>query len=350
MAISYYVAGNTATGRVNVLHSNVKECEDIVILDHSSPEVKSMIIRDWLQQWKRRQSSIETIESVEGKPFVDGAVFPMEKKAVVSNTIYDDSVNNTHTIDLSSYILETDSRRMLVNEYEERMNERIEKATKAFATGLHIHDALEHVYIQHMDFSKADVVAADWIEKYIPFSEGQMKKGQIKKRLFGTNTAEGAVNVVPLLIQPFTTVHHVKGRAGTGKSHFMNTIAEACLTEGYDIEQYICSFDPESTDMLMIRDLDLCIFDSTEPHAFTPHAEDIVIDLYEQTVTPGTDERYKEEIEQTTKEYKSYMKQGIIELKHAREEQAFIDILYRDVFTKDVMEAIRETMKQKFNE
>lgn len=345
MAISYYVAGNTAAGRVNVLPSNVNECENVIVLAHPSPEVKSTIIRFWIKQWQKRRSGIEIIESVEGNSFVDGVILRAEKQAIVSNTISNDSVNNTHTIDLSSYILETDSRLANVREHERRINEQIKKATNAFATGLSIHDTLEHIFIRQMDFSKADAVAADWIKEYIPLGDAQKEKGQIKTRLFGTNTAEGAVNNVPELIQPFRSVHHVKGRAGTGKSHFMNRVADACLTEGYDIEQYICSFDPKSTDMIIVRALNLCLFDSTDPHAFTPNAEDVVIDLYEQTVTPGTDERYEAKIEQTTKEYKTYMKQGIIELKKAREEQADIDELYRNLFTTNAMEAINETIE-----
>src|SRR5699024_6248712 len=91
--------------------------------------------------------------------------------------------------------------------------------------------------------------------------------------------------------------------AGTGKSVFMKKVAEACMNHGLDIELYHCSFDPNSVDMVLVRDLDFCIFDSTAPHEKNPdRRDDVVIDLYEEAVAPGTDETYA---------YKSHMTKGM---------------------------------------
>lgn len=340
MVLSYYVAGNTAAGRVNVLATNVEDFRHVIVLKHPSPQVKTSCLHEWMKRHVRTGTKVEILESVEGKLFIDGIIIREEGVAIISDTIIDESIKNIHTLDLTSYILETESRLQSVHNHEKNMNDYLEKSWESFATGLNIHDQLEHIYIRHMDFDKADQVALQWKKRYLPTEGKKNSQGQVCKRLFGTNTAEGAINIVPKIIENFPVVHHVKGRAGTGKSYFMNTIAEACIQLGYDIEQYICSFDPKSTDMIIVRALNICLLDSTNPHEFTPKQTDVVIDLYEETVAPGVDERYKDSIKETTATYKSFMKKGINNLQAARQNQRIIDDMYIDLFSSEVIDSI----------
>ena len=71
----------------------------------------------------------------------------------------------------------------------------------------------------------------------------------------------------------------------------MKKIANLAKNNGYKTEVYHCSFDPDSLDMVIIRDLDVCIFDSTSPHELFPsRTSDEIVDLYQTAVKPGTDE------------------------------------------------------------
>jgi hypothetical protein len=100
----------------------------------------------------------------------------------------------------------------------------------------------------------------------------------------------------------------------------MKKVMKAAEDHGFDIELYHCSFDPNSVDMVLIRELEFCIFDSTDPHEYFPNGPgEEEIDMYEKTVTPGTDEKYEKEITELNTTYKSYMKQGVVELKAAGE-------------------------------
>ena len=140
------------------------------------------------------------------------------------------------------------------------------------------------------------------------------------RRLFGTNTGDGVVNLVEKLIEPIKNRVYIKGRAGTGKSVFMKKVLTKCKEYGINTEVYHCSFDPNSIDMLIIRDLDYCLFDSTPPHEFFPKQDsDQTIDLYELTVEPGTDEQFKDEINIVTERYKERMKKGVDELRKIKE-------------------------------
>ncbi len=197
----------------------------------------------------------------------------------------------------------------------------MQQAYDSFAEGLRIHDDLEAIYINQMDFERADEFAEDFITELLTDVPKKQREPRRFHRLFGTNTADGVVNVVPHLIENIKDVYYIKGRAGTGKSVFMKKIANACLDHGFDVEMYYCSFDPGSIDMVLVRELDFCIFDSTDPHEFFPQRDgEKVIDMYENFVAPGTDETYATEIDDVHKRYKSCMKKGVRFLKEAGEQ------------------------------
>ena len=50
----------------------------------------------------------------------------------------------------------------------------------------------------------------------------------------------------------------------------MKRIAAAAQENGFDVEFYRCSLDPNSCDMVLIRELGFCVFDSTAPHEYFP--------------------------------------------------------------------------------
>src|SRR5699024_1031751 len=165
-----------------------------------------------------------------------------------------------------------------------------------------------------MDFTRADEITKDCIQKLLHDADKDNRQPIVYERVFGTNTPDGKVNQVSALIAPLRNVYHVRGRADTGRSVLMKTIFNACKSNGYDIEMYRCSFDPSSVDMIIVRDLDFCVFDSTPPHEFFPDSgQGEVIDFYELTVTQGTDEKYQKEIAYWTEKYQSEMKKGMQE-------------------------------------
>lgn len=49
---------------------------------------------------------------------------------------------------------------------------------------------------------------------------------------------------------------------------YSKKIAAAAESRGFDVEMYHCGFDPESIDMVLVRELKFCVFDSTNPHEY----------------------------------------------------------------------------------
>jgi len=313
---SYYVSGNTAEGFINLLSSNVSSFNHTVILQHPSEKLKTAILKKLLQDMNKKGKNSEILLSPLGSDYLDGILLREEKIAVVVDNLAAKDLSGAVELNLN-YFLDRDTPE--TNEWIQKYQSQKNAAYQSFKEGLTIHDQLEKIYIDEMDFARADEIAYAFIDQLFQNKEpiGD-EQGKTYNRLFGTNTPEGAVNVVPQLIQSVSSVYYLKGRAGTGKSTFMKKIVSACEEREYTIEKYFCSFDPDSIDMVLVPDLDFLLFDSTSPHEFFPQRKgEEVIDLYEKAVTPGTDEKYATEIHDVTVRYKGKMKQGIEKLREA---------------------------------
>lgn len=324
----YYVSGNTAEGFVNFLSTNTPNFHHHIILKHPSYKVKTAVIEEIIHHTEA-ESDLEILYSSIGKEFLDGVIIRDKKIAVIDERIASADLSGAFELDLSLFSADELANNDFSKE-ESKINTYMQQAYASFATGLKIHDDLETIYINEMNFEKANELADKFVQKVLKDVEKQNRNSTIFHRLFGTNTKDGVVNIVPELLSQLSQKYFIKGRAGTGKSTFMKKIMAACKDYGYDIELYHCSFDPNSIDMVLVRELDICIFDSTDPHEFFPSGEgEEAIDMYDLAVTPGTDEKYAEDISELNSRYKSFMKQGVIELKKAGEiirnlEQQFV--------------------------
>lgn len=191
------------------------------------------------------------------------------------------------------------------------------KATEIFIEAKKIHDKQEEIYIKNMNFDRLNELGA--VASQMFFSVKKSVKNDLPgndiHRFFGAATAEGNINYIPNLTQNLKNRYFIKGRPGTGKSTFLKRIAAAGINSGYDIEMYHCSLDPKSLDMIIVRELGLCVFDSTAPHEYFPERSgDGIIDIYAMCVTPGTDEKYSTELsilaqkyEEVITEYKKHL-------------------------------------------
>ncbi|ALX50336.1 hypothetical protein [Lentibacillus amyloliquefaciens] len=323
----YYVTGNTAEGFVNHLETNVFDIEKVIILKHPSIRLKTAIIKKLTKLYDENQ--LEILESALGKDFFDGVIVRDQSVAFLDDRIAE---RGTDTINLTASFPAKEQNPAEVNHLTQL-------AYDSFAEGLKIHDELEEIYINQMDFDYADAFSEEFIENLLNNVQKKNRTAHTYTRLFGTNTVDGIVNVVPQLINAINKVYYIKGRAGTGKSTFMKKIAAACADHGIDVELYYCSFDPKSVDMVLVRDLDFCIFDSTDPHEFFPERKgEVIVDLYDEFIAAGTDEKFASEINNTNARYKSSMKNGIHYLKLAGEIFSRQETNYMKAVTEDDIE------------
>lgn len=312
--ISYYATGHTAEGFVNFLESNLEEIETKIIIKSPSNYWETEVLRGLLEVFEDA-ARIEVIHSPVGKAYLKGIIIRERSIAILASTHFQTEIEDAVVWDLTDYLAKPFEENLQLEKILKGIQRSERAAYDVFANGLKIHDDLEAVYIKNMNFERADALASKLVDELLGDVPKRGRTPKVYHRLFGTNTPEGVVNVVPELLKGADRCDFIKGRAGTGKSTFMRKVADACLKKGYDIELYHCSFAPGSIDMVFVRDLKYCIFDSTDPHEFSPSKQgDAIIDTYAEFVEPGTDELYADEIEFLNNAYKTEMKQGIVYL------------------------------------
>lgn len=339
----YYVSGNTAQGFVNYLSTNIQSIDQVIVLKHVSHTLKTAVLQQLLNIFVDLNETVDVFCSPFGNEYIEGIMVRGQSLAIINDTLMTPDIKTFQEIELQdSFPVHHDGLEAVL----EKADEYREKAYVKLAKALKKHDDLETIYIQEMDFSKADKITNQFIENLLQDIPKQHRTVGIYQRFFGTNTDQGPVNKVPQIIEQLSNRVYIKGRAGTGKSVFMKKVIKACKDYGFDMEQYHCSFDSNSIDMVLVPGLDLCVFDSTAPHEFSPERKgDIIIDLYEETVKSGTDEKYATEIKNITQKYKTILVEGINDLKVARFWQDKLELSYEDIDQMELKTVIERVLK-----
>lgn len=137
------------------------------------------------------------------------------------------------------------------------------------------------------------------------------KTGRRTHRLLGTLTPRGAENTVDSMTKNLTRRLMIKGKPGTGKSSLMKGLADEANARGLDAQIVWCGLDAGSVDMVIIPELNFCIFDSTEPHVFNPQDGRLGDEIFDMGQHCKLSEQAEAQIEDIRVKYKSAMQDAI---------------------------------------
>ncbi|PLS18413.1 hypothetical protein CVD28_07030 [Bacillus sp. M6-12] len=350
----YYAGGNTSRGFYSLYDSNLQGLEKIFILKGGPGTGKSTLMRTIGLEWRDKGFDIEFMHCSSDNHSIDGVIIPKLKIGIVDGTAphviephapgaIEEYVNLGAAWDADQLALKKDE----ICQYTSKISSEFASAYSAFAAALRIHDDWEKIYIENMDFVKADQLGEKLLKEL--FGEIALnKKADVRHRFLGAATPQGACDFVPNLTEGLNKRYFIKGRAGTGKSTILKKVAAQAELRGFDSEIYHCGFDPHSLDMVIVRELGIAIFDSTAPHEYFPSREgDEIIDVYNAAVTPGTDEKYAEEIKNISSNYAAKMKEGTAFLAKAKALHDELEEIYKAAMDFSKVTEIRDEIKGK---
>ena len=357
---NYYAGGNTAKGFYNLYDSALEDLNKLYILKGGPGTGKSTLIKSIGEFIVNKGINIEYLHCSSDTNSVDGVVIPEFKIGLVDGTA-------PHVIEpkapgvIEEYVnlgVAWDSKKLSVHKeailsLNNEISRKFQTAYDTFAAALKAHDEIEEIYISNMDFQEANKLT-DELNKLFFSDDTVSKEPKIKHRFLGAATPSGAVDFIQNLTEDIEKRYFIKGRAGSGKSTMLKKIASVWESRGFDIEVYHCGFDPNSLDMVIIPEKSIAIFDSTAPHEYFPDRKnDEIIDMYERCITPGTDEKFENEIERTTKSYKDKMKEAISYLADVKVLRDQLEAIYIeamdfskvDQIQKEILEEIKSIIE-----
>ncbi len=355
--INYFACANSARGFVSFFEDNLKELNKLYILKDGPGTGKSTLMKHIGKEWYNRGFDVEYIHCASDNNSIDGVIIPALDIGVVDGTA-------PHIIEprapgaIEEYVnlgAAWDSRKLTLHKDEilnlkNKISSCYINTYEQFKEGLKIHDEWEEIYLKNIDFNKLNEITTATIDNFFG-NKTLNKQSIVRNRFFGGSTPVGSVDFVLDLTNDLGKRYFIKGRPGSGKSTMLKKIASAAEERGFDVEIYHCGFDPNSLDMVIIRELDLAIFDSTAPHEYFPTKEsDEIIDVYYLAIKPGTDEEYKAELDSIVTRYKSVIANGISYLADAKLLHDELENIYIDAMDFNVVNKITEDLMEKIDD
>lgn len=332
--LHYFASGNTASGYASLLDSALEQLETIIYLKGGPGTGKIIPLHRHAEELSQQGYEVWSLHCASDPDTLDGLIVPALRLGIVNGTtpshialqqlkssvICLDIGQTGDDARLTDLLAETPA-------LQKAIAQSFADAYSEFARALAIHDKWESIYISQMDFARADEITAAFGERLFA-GKHQERTAQAAHRFLGAATPRGAVDFVPNLTDGLKRIL-IKGRPGSGKSTLLKKLAAEAQQRGFDAEIYHCGFDPNSLDMLIVRDLGFAIFDSTAPHEYGPERKgDEILDMYALCIVPGTDERFADQIAHVTQDYADAMKQAIAKLAEASAQLARLEAIH----------------------
>jgi len=348
----FYAGGNTAQGYSSLLHSSLQDLKYLYVLQGGAGLGKYCDLRSIGDRLAAAGEEVWMIHCSSDADALDGIVLPGLRLGVIDATTPNAVVPQDADVSVRAINLgeACDKQRLdaLAPEIDKLAGEisrGYEEAYAGFAEALRVHDDWEQLYIANMDYRAADELTRECIQLLLG-DQSRERSGRVDRRFLGAATPQGAVDFVPVLTDGLKRFL-LKGRPGSGKSTLLKKLASAATERGFDVEIYHCGFDPNSLDMVVVRELGFAIFDSTAPHEYFPdRPSDEIVDMYERCITPGTDEAHADTLAPIKQRYAAAMKRSIGLLAETRSLQDRLEQLYAQTLDTAVLERIAEEFKQ----
>jgi len=326
--LHYFLSGNTSQGHISLIPETMKQLQYLILIDGPfSSENGEIMDRLHKELCNNEMLELQLVHHPSSPQHLQAILLPQYRLAIISSappamietTDFKGSIITLNVYDF--YNLEIiDQHKAAIDALGEQIYKNHLHAYRSYEQALVIHDEWEKIYIDAMDYGKANQFADQLAQKLFP-TLGDHPSAAPIHRFLGAATPDGAIDYVPVLTEGLTR-YFIKGRPGSGKSTLLRKLVQKGIEQHYQLEVYQCGLDPNSLDMVICRDLGFAIFDSTAPHEYFPiESDDHIIDMYELCITAGTDERYASSLQEISSRYKLQMAEGNTALALAKQFQ-----------------------------
>ncbi|PIC85503.1 hypothetical protein CSV72_13435 [Sporosarcina sp. P20a] len=199
---------------------------------------------------------------------------------------------------------------------EERMH--FGQSLKELKRAKAIHDEWEAVNIARMDWPRHEEITEE-LKREIFKTIELTKSAHISHRIVGSLSSGSAHDFIPSITKRTKRRFLIKGLPGTGKSTMMRALGDEAQRRGLDVLYGWCGLDPASIDLVLFPELSVCLFDSTQPHAYD--AESPRDELVDIVPLCAEDEEAEKQIDDIRRRYQAVIGEAGSQMKVAVQSQ-----------------------------
>lgn len=352
---SYFLASNSGRGYYSFFDKEIINLDYVYLLKGAPGNGKSELIQNIASSLNESHVNIELIYSSFNINTLDG-IINLDKNVGIFDSSFPRSFDNIlpkitgEIIDLSKTLDESVIKGKSSNIYsiQTRKETYLEKYSDCIIKARKLHDDLEKYFSNSINIEKAQQLNNQVLNEIFNNTKFLSKESIIKDRFFDSITEKGNVDFIDNLTSSLQNRYFIKGRPGSGKSTLLKQIVEFAVQRGFNVELYHCDFDPESLDLIIIPELSVCAFDSTDPHNYVPQKRgDKIVDTYQSIIDTNADEKYKTEIKEGTKKWELSASKASDYLKEAKVQHNKMVSIYYEAINKDKFHQIKQRLCDK---
>jgi DNA replication protein DnaC len=206
-----------------------------------------------------------------------------------------------------------------------------------------IYEDWESIYMEAMDFGRANMIAEHIIHENFAHIEVAAKPGFQRKLFASAITPDGMVNYLNSIVAGCKKRYVICGHPGTGKSVLLHKVAQAALERGFFVETYFCPLHPHKVEHVVVPELGLALTKSIEPHTYIPCREDRVVDM-NCCLDDGIVEKHYPYIVRAQDEFSRLFSSSIYYIGQAKQYHDALEEFYAPNMDFEGIEKLRQTI------